>query len=108
MAVSLSDWSFLTSYGFFSHYQTFRERLLAIGRATYKFLRETSGIRPDRLDCEIDVEEALVHSTVFVDIMIDLSRNTNLPEHTDPYWVDYFAGPIARFVVDSEWQEISV
>jgi hypothetical protein len=106
MPLSAIDHVFLTSYGFVDAYPRYRGRLLALARGTYQRMKSRSGITPLPEDCEVVVEVALMGSVIFADIVIDVCRRINFPNPKDPYWPQFFAGPVARYVTAYEWQDI--
>jgi hypothetical protein len=101
------DSGFLSSYGFFKHYDTYRDRLIAIARQTYRLLATLSGLVPERLDCAPHLELALLGDTTFADIIADICAAGGVPGSKDSFWVDFFAGPVARHLLSQEWPEIT-
>ncbi len=107
MPWSTTDSIFLQTHGFFNVYDSYRDRLLVIAKEIYQRLKARSGISPDPFIFETFLEAALIRSGVFADIVADLCVKINFPGPRDPFWPDFFAGPIARFVTDREWPDIS-
>lgn len=100
------DSGFLTSYGFFKYYGNYRDRLIAIAQQTYRLLVKMTGILPDKIDCAPFLELALLGDTTFADIVEDLCTLGGVPGPKDRFWVDFFAQPVARSVLDQEWPEV--
>jgi len=101
------DSGFLSSYGFFKYYGVYRTRLIDIARQTYRGLATRSGFLPEQIDCVRHLELALCGDTAFADIISDLCSLGGVPVPKDPFWIDFFAGPVARHLLDQEWQEIT-
>ena len=106
MPLSPGDRGFLISYGFVGLYNKYRDRLVTLAKGTFQYMRTKSGLMPDEQDLITQLEAVLTLSTVFADIIADLAVQVNLPGPTDPFWPEYFAGPVSNLVVDSEWQDI--
>jgi hypothetical protein len=100
------DSGFLSSYGFFKVYDVYRDRLIAIAQQTYRLLVKISGLLPDRTECASFLEMALLGDTTFADIVEDLCSRGNVPGPKDRFWVDFFAQPVARNLLDQEWSKI--
>ena len=47
-------------------------------------------------------------STVYAEIVADLSAGIVFPTEKDQYWQIFFNGPVARYVVDKEWLDIAI
>jgi hypothetical protein len=107
MPLSNVDYGFLQAHEFLRFYPNYRDRLLPIAKRIYQALSGPSSMNPSALECEIHMEVALLGSTVFADIVAELCATIKLPGPTDSFWRDYFAGPVARYVVEQEWHEIS-
>lgn len=106
MPLTANDHVFLNSHGFLRLYHQYRDRLLDIARGTYQRMKKASGISPLPEDCEILLEVALIGSTVFADIVVDVCTFINFPNPKDAFWPDFFAGPVARYVTAYEWNAI--
>lgn len=104
---SPADISFLTTHGFIPIYGTYRNRLLTIAKEIFRRMKVSSRLTPDQLDVAFQLEVALKASSVFTDIIADLLTKTKFPGPKDPFWPEYFAEPVANFVVDTEWQGIA-
>jgi hypothetical protein len=107
MPYSYVDHQFLQTHGFYDFYDKYRDRLVRIAGGTYARMKTRSGIGPFPIDCEVHIETALISSNVFANIIIDLCTKINFPNPRDPFWPEFFAGPVARYVTDREWQQIA-
>jgi hypothetical protein len=108
-----SDYSFLASHDFFVHFNKpstgYRTRLIQLAKESFEDLKRVSKTSPLPFDVALALEYIdLPASNVFSDLIADLSAKVGLPNPNDPYWSDFFAGPIARFIVDNEWDEIII
>lgn len=108
MPYSPVDDSFLRSHGFINLYPTYRTRLLKIAKDTHATFKAISALPPNAAEIEVLLEFVLTGASVFAQIVADLCRNTKLPNPQDPYWPEFFAGPVARYVTDKEWSDIVV
>jgi hypothetical protein len=108
MPYSFVDHQLLQTHGFLDLYDKYRDRLLTIASGTYERLKKRSGIPPPPDYCEVHIEIALVSSNVFANIIVDLCSRINFPNPRDPYWLDFFAGAVARYVTDREWPDIAI
>jgi hypothetical protein len=108
MPLSAIDIGFLASHGFFRIYPQYRDRFLTIARGVYQRMKKGSGIAPLPDDCEILLETVLIASTVFADAVMDVCKSINFPNPKDPCWPDFFAGAVARYVTNYEWQDIAI
>jgi hypothetical protein len=103
-----TDFSVLSTHGFFNDYVRFRTRLVAHARSLYVDLKNKSAIPPSITDCELELELELPASALFSEIVAELSKRAPFPGPQDSYWALFIAGPIARYVTDKEWLDISV
>jgi hypothetical protein len=101
-----SDYSFLSTHGFFKHYANYRNRLVDLAQQSYADLHQTSRLSPQPYDLSLVLEVDLVVSVVFIDLVSDLCATIRFPNPRDPFWPDFFAGPVARWLVDNEWHYI--
>ena len=107
MPFSASDHAFLQTHDFYKYYDAYRDRLLVIAKQNFNQLKILSQLAPSSVICELALEVALTGSTVFADIVIDHCQAISYPAPQDPYWCQYFAGPIARYVTSLEWTDIT-
>lgn len=105
-----SDYSFLQTHGFFGQYldpsSGYQRRLIELARESFQDLKQVSNIIPQESEFALILEVDLIGSFVFKDLVVELCTKINFPGPNDPYWPDFFAGPVARFLVDNEWDEI--
>jgi hypothetical protein len=103
---SASDYSFLSNHGFFKHYSAYQKRLIDLAQQSYADLHQISRLSPQPYDLSLVLEVDLIVSVVFIDLVSDLCATIRFPNPRDPYWPDFFAGPVARWLVDNEWHYI--
>lgn len=108
MPYSYIDESFLRTHGFLKLYDTYRVRLLRIAKGTHQIIEKISSLAPNPDEVELFLEFVLTGSSVFGEIVVDLCASIGFPNPKDPYWPEFFAGPVARYVTDREWQEIAI
>jgi hypothetical protein len=108
MPYSLVDDGFLRSYGFFNLYDTYKVRLLKIAKHTHDTFKTITTLPPNSAEIEILLEFVLTGSSVFAEIVVDLCTNIHLANPQDPYWPEFFAGSVARYVTDREWSDIVI
>ena len=102
-----SDYGVLTRHKFFpQRYSVYQKRLIELAKQSYLNLTQLTNILPQQSDFAPILEMDLVGSVVFVDLVVDVCVAINFPNSADPYWPDFFAGPVARFMVDNDWDEI--
>ena len=100
MLATANDYAYLSGWNFFKYLHQYRQGFVDIGRAVFQYLA-SSGQNPLLSDCERLFTLALVTSRLFA----GLALTNNLPQ--DPVLQLSFAGPIARLLLDQEWQDIS-
>ena len=100
MLATANDYVYLSGWNFFKYFSNYRGPFLNIGKAVFQYLA-SSGRKPLPSDCERPFTAALVTSRAFA----SLAQANNLPQ--DPLLNLSFAGPIARILLDQEWQDIS-
>jgi hypothetical protein len=100
MLATANDYLYLSGWDFFKFFGKYRPSFIDIGKAVFKFLAG-SGRNPLPHECERLFTVALLGSRVFA----GLAQANNLPQ--DPVLQFSFAGPIARLLLDQEWQDIS-
>lgn len=107
--LSVSNFTFLQSWGFMSLYGGYQTRLMIIAKRQFGLMKTISGgLVPDQIDFAQNLETGLIVSVVFADIIADLCTKQNVPGPQDPFWPYYFAEPVAQFMIDVEWQDIIV
>src|SRR5579863_4665657 len=100
MLATANDYAYLSGWNFFKHFKTYRDPLIQIGKAVFRYLA-SSGRSPLPAECEPMFTLAVVTSRVFA----DLAKANNIPKDSTLYLS--FAGPVARLLLDQDWQDIS-
>jgi hypothetical protein len=108
MPYSYVDDTFLRTHGFLNLYVKYQARLLKFAKGTHETFQRISTLSPNPDEIEILLEFVLTGSGVFAEIVVDLCQNISFPNPKDPYWPEFFAGPVARYVTDREWQDIVI
>jgi hypothetical protein len=108
MPYSFIDDTFLRTHGFLNLYSNYRARLLKVAKGTHQTIKKMSNLAPNPSEIEIFLEFVLTGSGVFAEVIVDLCATINFPNPRDPYWTEFFAGPVARYVTDREWQDIVI
>jgi len=105
---SYIDDSFLRTHGFLDRYNIYRDRLIIIAKGTYEAIKKISWLAPNSGEVEIFLEFVLTGSRVFAEVVADVCANIKFPNPRDPFWPEFFAGPVARYVTDREWHDIVI
>jgi hypothetical protein len=108
MPYSFVDDTFLRTHGFVNMYGKYQARLLKLAKSTHETFKRISTLAPNPSEIEILLEFVLTGSGVFAEIVVDLCGNINFQNPKDPYWPEFFAGPVARYVTDREWQDVVI
>lgn len=105
-----SDYGFLQAHEFFGQYfdiaTGFQKRLIQLAKESFQDLKQVSNLDPEPIEVAVGLEIDLTGSVVFKDLVVALCKHINFPNPDDSYWPEFFAGPVARFLVDNEWDDI--